>query len=65
MDEAVRKKWILGQSCTVLCMSMNGGMLSLPTHHRSKYLFHRGNLMTHEFYRQLYPSIIRDIDVSS
>jgi len=49
-------------------MSMNGGMLPLPTLHRSEYLFDHGTLsedVTHEFYKQLYPYIIQDIDVSS
>ena len=33
---------------------------------RGKYLFHRVTEgVTQEFYRQLYPNIIRDIDVSS
>jgi len=39
---------------------------NLPTLHRSKYL-HQGTPiedMTHVLYKQLYTSIIRDIDVS-
>ena len=50
-----------------VCMSMNGGMLPLPSHHRSKNLFHHETPedMTHEFYKELYTNIIRDIDVSS
>ena len=38
-----------------------------PSLHRGKYLFRHVNLsegVTHQFYRQLYPNIIRDIDVS-
>ena len=48
-------------------LSMNVFMLPLPTLCRGKYLFHRvtpSESVTHEFYRQLYPNIIRDIDVS-
>jgi len=39
-----------------------------PTLHRDKYLFCHltpSEEVTHEFYRQLYPNTIRDIDVSS
>ena len=49
-------------------LSMNGFMLPLPTLCRGKYLFHRvtpSEGATREFYRQLYPNIIKDIDVSS
>ena len=49
-------------------MGMIAFMLPLPTLHRSKYLFHHdppSEAVTHELYRQLYPNIIRDIDVSS
>ena len=57
-----------GTTLVSVCMSMNGGMLPLPTLHRSEYLFHHGTPsedVTHEFYKQLYPYIIKDIDVSS
>ena len=41
--------------------------LGLPTLHRGKYLCGAAPSegVTHEFYRQLYPNIIRDIDVRS
>ena len=52
-----------------MCMAMIGFMLyTFPTLHRRKYLFHRGDPseeVTHQFYKQLYTNIIRDIDVSS
>ena len=38
-----------------------------PTVHRGKYLFRHvtpSEGVTHQFYGQLYPNIIRDIDVS-
>ena len=46
---------------------MNVFMLPLPTLCRGKYIFRRvthSEGVTHEFYRQLYPNIIKDIDVS-
>ena len=55
-------------STNSICMSMNGFMLPLPTLCRGKYLFRRVNPsggVTHEFYRQLYPKILTDINVSS
>ena len=71
MGERMRKeRWILGQPASTdsMCISMNGFMLLLPTLCRGKYLFHRiipSEGVTHEFYRQLYPNIVKDIDVSS
>ena len=50
------------------CTDMIGCVLPLPTLHRSKYLFHHDAIskdVTPEFYRQLYPRFIRDIEVSS
>ena len=70
MGEWIRKeRWILGQSASTdsMCISMNGFMLPLPTLCRGKYLFHRvtpSEGVTHEFYKQLYRNIIKDIDVS-
>ena len=62
----MREKVDFGTVLYSMCMSMNGGMLPLPTHHRSKYLHHQTpEDMTHEFYKELYTNIIRDIDVSS
>ena len=50
-------------------MSMNGFMLPWPPYspYRGKYLCGAApsEVVTHEFYRQLYPNIVRDIDVSS
>ena len=51
-----------------MCMAMIGFMLSPPTLNRNQYLFNRGDPseeVTHQFYKQLYTNIIRDIDVSS
>jgi len=65
VDEGVE----FGISLYGMCLSMNCDMLPFPTPtlHRSKYLFHHGppEDMKHEIYKQLYPNIIRDIDVSS
>ena len=50
-----------------MCMTMIGFMLPPATLHRKKY-FHCGapsEEVTHQFYKQLYTNIIRDIDVSS
>ena len=49
------------------CMTMIGFVLPPPTLHRRKYLFHHtpSEEVTHQFYKQLYTNIIRDIDVSS
>ena len=52
----------------VECRYEYGGMLPYPTLHRSEYLFDLGTPsedVTHEFYKQLYPNTIKDIDVSS
>jgi len=51
-------------------MNTNGSMLNVPplTLHRDKYHFRcltPSEEVTHEFYKQLYPNIIRDIDGSS
>ena len=51
-----------------MCMTMIGFMLPPATLHRRKYLFPLGDPSeeaTHQFYKQLYTNIIRDIDVSS
>ena len=52
-------------STNSICMSMNGFMLPLPTLCRGKYLFRPSEGVTHEFFRQLYPKILTDINVSS
>jgi len=49
-------------------MAIIGFMLPPPTLHRRKFFFNSGTPseeVTHQFYKQLYNSIIRDIDVSS
>ena len=49
-------------------MTVIGFMLPPPTLHRRKYLDRRGDPseeVTHQFYKQLYTNIVRDIDVSS
>jgi len=51
-----------------MCMAMIGFMLPPPTLHRNQYLYNcstPSEEVTHQFYKQLYTNIIRDIDVSS
>ena len=51
-----------------MCMTMIGFVLSPPTLHRNQYLYNcstPSEEVTHQFYKQLYTNIIRDIDVSS
>ena len=49
-----------------MSMNMIACMMPLPILHRSKYLFHYVSPdVSHEFYRKLYPNIVRDIKVSS
>jgi len=51
-----------------MCMTTVDFMLPPRTLHSRKYLFHCGDPseeVTHQFYKQLYTNIIRDIDVSS
>jgi len=47
-----------------MCMAMIGFMLPPPTLYRCQYLFHQtpSGEVTHQFYKQLYTNIIRDID---
>ena len=56
-------------STNSICMSMNGFMLPLPTlsvgANTSSVVLIPSEGVTHEFYRQLYPKILTDIDVSS
>ena len=57
-----------GMNLCGMDMNTNGSMLPPPTLHRDKYLFRcltPSEEVTHEFYKQLYPNLIRDIDGSS
>ena len=61
-----RNSLLSGYICFSACCMWNSFSVS-PSLHRGKYLFRHVNLsegVTHQFYRQLYPNIIRDIDVS-